>query len=84
MFVQSAGIDFFLLEPRWLAIALFIALPGLYGAATSVLAERLLNREASAVRWWHSKPVTVAGGAVLLVGFGVACYFLVGESIAIL
>jgi hypothetical protein len=32
MLVQTEGIDFTLLEPTWLAIALFVALPGIFGA----------------------------------------------------
>jgi len=42
--VHSDGIDFVLLRPLWLAIALFVALPALYGVAMSVLVERGLRR----------------------------------------
>lgn len=36
------GVDFTLLEPLWLAIAMFVALPALYGVALSWLTERFL------------------------------------------
>ncbi len=36
MLIHSDGIDFTLLKPTWLAIGLFIALPGLFGALIGV------------------------------------------------
>jgi hypothetical protein len=42
--VHPDGIDFVVLEPLWLAIAMFVALPGVYGATTSLLAERFLEK----------------------------------------
>jgi hypothetical protein len=53
-FIKSDGIDFRLLEPLPLAIALFIALPAAYGVVMSLLVERNL-RDAAATersRWW--------------------------------
>jgi hypothetical protein len=44
--VHPDGLDFRLLEPLWLAVALFVALPALYGVAMSVLVERALRRDA--------------------------------------
>jgi hypothetical protein len=41
-FVNPEGADFQLLEPAWLGIALFVALPGLAAALVVVLAERWL------------------------------------------
>ncbi|HEY7478785.1 MAG TPA: hypothetical protein VIB62_11175 [Actinomycetota bacterium] len=38
--IQPGGIDFTLLEPLWLAIAMFIALPALFGVVMSLLVER--------------------------------------------
>jgi hypothetical protein len=38
--IDPGGIDFTLLEPLWLAIALFVALPALYGVVMSLLVER--------------------------------------------
>lgn len=41
--VTPEGVDFRLLEPLGLALTLFIALPGLWGATVVVLTERLLQ-----------------------------------------
>lgn len=39
-FVHTDGVDFTLLEPRWFAVASFVALPGLGAAALAALVER--------------------------------------------
>jgi hypothetical protein len=41
MLVHDDGIDFHLLTPTWLAIGLFVALPGLFGVAISATVDRL-------------------------------------------
>ena len=41
--VSSGGIDFRILEPLWLAITLFVLLPGAWGVSVVFLAERLLR-----------------------------------------
>jgi hypothetical protein len=53
-FIQSDGIDFRLLEPLPLAIALFIALPAAYGVVMSLMVERNLRDTAvtERSRWW--------------------------------
>lgn len=43
MLVHPEGVDFTLLRPTWLAIGLFVAIPGLYAALLTVLAERWLR-----------------------------------------
>ena len=43
MLVHPNGVDFTLLRPRWLAIALFVAIPGLYAALLTVLCERWIH-----------------------------------------
>jgi hypothetical protein len=40
--VHTDGVDFVLLQPSWLAIALFVLIPGLYAAVLTLLAERWL------------------------------------------
>jgi hypothetical protein len=40
MLIHDAGIDFHVLTPLWLAIALFVALPALFGAAIAVAVDR--------------------------------------------
>lgn len=42
LLVHVDGVDFTILQPAWLAIALFVALPGLFGLSMAVLAERWL------------------------------------------
>ena len=44
--IRPDGIDFTLLEPLPLAVAMFVALPAAYGAAVSVLLERSFTRPA--------------------------------------
>jgi hypothetical protein len=41
--VHTDGVDFRLLEPTWLAIGLFVAIPGAYAALLTVFAERWLR-----------------------------------------
>jgi len=43
MLVHTGGVDFTLLHPRWLAITLFVAIPGLYAALLTILCERWLH-----------------------------------------
>jgi hypothetical protein len=74
LIVNPGGIDFTLLEPLGLAVAMFVALPALYGAATVALTEWLLVRPG---RW---RPARVA--AIVL--FAVIGFFgLVGAVIAV-
>jgi hypothetical protein len=53
--VHSDGIDFRVLDPLWLAIALFVALPVVYVVALSVVGERVLavdDPAAGSRLWW--------------------------------
>jgi hypothetical protein len=50
--IGPEGIDFRLLSPIWLAVAMFIALPAAYGFVLAVLIERSFLRPAG--RRWHS------------------------------
>ncbi len=45
-FVHADGIDYALLDPLWLAIAFFVALPALAGLSVAWLVERLEARGA--------------------------------------
>lgn len=67
---KEGGTDFTLLAPLPLAIALFIAIPTLYGVAMSLMAERFL-RDGSYIR--RTKYGWLAGliPMVLLQGFGI-------------
>ncbi len=46
--IRPGGIDFTLLDPLWLAIALFVALPATFGAAVATLIERWLPATSNA------------------------------------
>ena len=46
MLVHVDGVDF-MLDPAWLAIAVFVAIPGVYAALLTVVAERWLTPEGS-------------------------------------
>jgi hypothetical protein len=48
--VHSGGVDFVLLEPLWLAIGLFLAIPALYAALLTLVAERWVEKERWALR----------------------------------
>lgn len=56
MLVHSEGVDFTLLRPTWLAVALFVAIPGLYAALLTVLCERWLRSDG---RFLHAQRRTV-------------------------
>ena len=43
--INPGGVDFTLLGPLWLAVALFILLPAAYGIVLSVAVENVLARE---------------------------------------
>jgi DNA-directed RNA polymerase specialized sigma24 family protein len=60
--IRPGGIDFTLLEPLSLAIAMFIVLPAAYGVAVSLLAERLLAGDSA----FRGSRVWMAGLVLLL------------------
>lgn len=43
MLVHTDGVDFISLRPTWLAIALFVAIPGLYAVLLTSICERWLH-----------------------------------------
>lgn len=72
--IRPEGIDFTLLEPLWLAIAMFVVLPAAYGVAVSLLAERFLAADST---FSHSR--AWIGGLVLLLPLGL--FGLVGLAV---
>ncbi len=62
MLVHTDGVDFQLLEPTWLGIALFVAIPGVYAALLTLLAEGLLSADG----WWARVPLLPALAPLLL------------------
>jgi len=77
--IRPGGIDFTRLEPLWLAVAMFVALPAAYGVATSLLGERFL-REGSAIL--RSRPWLAA--LVFLLPIGLLGPTGIGVAIAAL
>lgn len=65
--IHPGGVDFTALTPRWLAIALFILLPALFGFAMSAAVDRLLKRPAGRVGPW----LGLAAGLFALVAVGI-------------
>jgi hypothetical protein len=78
--VNTEGIDFRLLAPRGLAIAMFVAIPALYGLVVSVAIERSLSadREPGRAAWLGYLPLIAFAllgppGVVLLVLLLLGC-----------
>ena len=80
--MTTDGIDFRLLTPTWLAIALFVAIPTTYGVVMSVWVERWLASARTPTRPWVAflplaaflagGPFGVALVVLLIVGWAVA------------
>jgi len=71
LILHGDGIDFHVLEPRWLAIAMFIVIPGITTAAVAWLVERW-------DAWWFvNRRRTALMAAPLILPF-----FLIGLAIA--
>ena len=52
MLLHADGVDFTLLKPTWLAMALFVALPALFGAVVGPITDRV----AAAGAWGSTRP----------------------------
>lgn len=70
--------DYSILQPPWLAVALFIAIPALYGAAVAYLVERYAAPDPPRFagplsRLWHGRAVTLLGSTVywIVVAWGI-------------
>lgn len=79
--VEPEGIDFVLVDPLWLAVVLFVALPFAYGATMARLAEALIARpdRLAGARQMSTVvlvPALFAPPALLAVGLSVASYFV--------
>lgn len=65
--VHRDGVDFRVLDPAWLAVALFVALPTLYVALLTLVAERALAvPDPRAGTWWRPALLLWVPGAPLL------------------
>ena len=72
MLIHDDGIDFHLLEPTWLAIGLFIALPFVFGAFIGPVVDRVAD-EASWTAHGHTKWILPL---VLVAGFPLSLFTL--------
>jgi hypothetical protein len=82
--IRPEGLDFTALEPLWLAVLMFVAIPAAYGVAIPLLTERLISYDASFGR----SPAWIAGLAVaapvlLIVPPAAAIVATVGLALAI-
>jgi hypothetical protein len=63
MLVHADGIDFVVLQPTWLAVTLFVALPAVFGALIGVVVDRVARADSwtrSGRRRWVLPLVAVA------------------------
>jgi hypothetical protein len=60
--VHTDGVDFNLLSPAWLAIGLFVAVPGLYAALLTWIAEGHLHEDS----WFTRAPLMFAAAPLVL------------------
>ena len=76
MLVHADGIDFVLLKPTWFAIALFVALPALFGWAMSVAVDRVASPDSATRRgrWRWILPV------VLVIAFPVTAILMIAAT----
>jgi hypothetical protein len=87
MLVHADGIDFRLLEPLWLAVGLFVALPAAFGVAISVVVDRLSARPVPQGRRRWLVPVLLIAAfpatipLTVFVAVGVACWILVRRTL---
>jgi hypothetical protein len=77
MLVHADGIDFVLLKPTWFAIALFVALPALFGLAMSVVVDRVASPDSATRRgrWRWILPVA------LVVAFPLTAIFMIVATV---
>lgn len=69
--VSPDGIDFRVLEPLWLAVALFVFLPAAWGATVAALTERLVHHPAfvsDQVRGIDDRPLRHVGDVIAWAG----------------
>ena len=73
MLVHADGVDYRLLKPTWFAIALFVALPGLFGGLIGPVVDRVASRES----WTRTGRRQWVLPAAVLVPFPLAAFPLI-------
>jgi hypothetical protein len=84
--VEPEGVDFTVLRPRWLAIVLFVLLPGVFGFALSKVVDALVERPVRHGLPWVAIAAAVVvlgligteGGGSLGLALGIVALFLLG------
>jgi hypothetical protein len=82
--LRPGGIDFTLLEPLTLAVAMFIAIPALGGALIGLLAERFLRDDSAFARSWASLALLLLLLPMGLLGGPLGGAVIVGTIVLIL
>lgn len=62
LLVDDHNVDFIVLDPAALSVAMFAAIPFLFGVATALVADRLSPRDP---RWLRAGPIRLLGAIVL-------------------
>jgi hypothetical protein len=79
MLVHADGIDFTLLSPRWLAVALFVGIPAVFGALVVPLVERF-DRDGG---WFRTRPLKVAAAPLVVWAFPLLFVFVALPALAV-
>ena len=74
MLVHTDGVDFTSLEPTWLAIALFVAIPALFGGLVGLVLERFARDGTWSSTGWRRRALPLAA---------VACFPLVAFPVIV-
>jgi len=83
--IRPHGVDFTVLSPLWLAVALFVALPAAYAVSLSLLTERFVRSGSLRQSRWRWAAVLPLGSLLLLVAgpFGMVALLLLGLIVGI-
>jgi hypothetical protein len=82
LIIRPGGIDFSVLEPLWLAVAMFVLIPAAYGVSLSVLTERLVRWRGFRFSRWRWAAVAVLLPVALTGPVGIAFLLILALGIA--
>jgi hypothetical protein len=82
MVIRPGGIDFTRLEPLSLAVAMFIAIPAIYGVVTSRITERLLRRDLGGARASLAMLILIPVALIGLQGLAIVAVVVAGLVVA--
>jgi len=81
--IRPDGVDFTVLSPLWLAVALFVALPAVYAVSLSLLTERLVRSDSFQQSRWRWVAVLPLASLLLAGPFGIVALLLLGFIVGI-